>query len=159
MSGHPFNGIITSLFIRARPERYITSLCSGLASRDKRPSLGRWRTGGQGWGVNVCPLIAARCLPQGFTNSLLARLNSLPPASGEHQECCTLVSRVTWTTSHGAWQRGNEQEKGMKGKERERKASIIQHGPDPCIRAPLKIGNPYRRQMVSKWSATGGERR
>lgn len=36
----------------------------------------------------------------------------------------------------------SERERGMKGKERERKASIIQHGPDPCIREPLKIGNP-----------------
>lgn len=32
-----------------------------------------------------------------------------------------------------------ENEREEKG---ERKASIIQHSPDPCIRAPLKIGNP-----------------
>lgn len=52
MSGHPFNGIITSLFIRARPGQYITSLRSGLAFCDKRPLLGegeRRRWGG--WGL------------------------------------------------------------------------------------------------------------
>lgn len=47
LSGHPFNGIITSLFIRAWPGRYITSLRSSPAFCDKRPLLGMWRRRGE----------------------------------------------------------------------------------------------------------------
>lgn len=142
MSGHPFNGIITSLFIRAQPGLYITSLRSSPTFSDKRPLLKR-REGGGRLRVNVCPLISVYCLLLASTpKALSTRLNSLLSESGEHEKHCTLVSR----SDTGSFPRGLAMRKWtrerMKGKERERKASIIQHGPDPCIRAPLKIGNP-----------------
>lgn len=137
MSGHPFNGIITSLFIRARPGRYITSVCSGPAFCDKRPLLGiRWRRGCRGltcarwYQLTVCRWLS----PKAWS----ARLNSLLPESGEHQECCTLVSRVTPTPSHGAPAMRKWAREGMKGKERERKGIYYSARPRPLHTRAIK---------------------
>lgn len=140
LSGHPFNRIITSLFIRAGPGRYITSPRRRPAPCDKRLLLGMW--GGRAGGLACAPVDIGSLSAAGSHQraSLRAYGGSEKPAATTRRRLAAqkLGSQSDTTPSRrGPRPRGDEREAEGE-RDGSEKASIIQHGPRPLHTHAIK---------------------